>query len=404
MKFYLSGQRTFRNRGCEALVRSTVALIRTELPEATFLVPSDDVAYDSALWPEHASHGVTFVPPFYPFSGRVWTHLKRLPIPLLKSAPYPLPCPPVLKQLLDSVDAVLAIGGDNYSLDYRIPTMIQAVDAFAMDMGKPVYLWGASVGPFEQEPHYVPAIRAHLARMSQIFVRERNSYDYLTGSLGLKNVALAADPAFSLQPEPVNMSSFWPQGPEDVVGINFSPLVARKEFSDGSATQNVMRELLSAILASGRQAVLVPHVFEDPNNNDHVFMSQQVSAAGLTEKVGVVPPLNASQLKFVISHLSMLIAARTHATIAAFSSHVPTISLSYSVKSIGINKMLFDHSDFAIPTKGITAARILAAIEDMYADRSGIIDQLAERSSQMRHAGSGMASRVIQQMDSAGAS
>lgn len=395
MKFYLSGQRTFRNRGCEALVRSTVSLLRAELPDATFLVPSDDIAYDSALWPEHASHGVTFVPPFYPFSGRVWTHLKRLPIPSLKSAPYPLPCPPGLKQLLDSVDAVLAIGGDNYSLDYRIPTMIQAVDAFAMDMGKPVYLWGASVGPFEKEPHYVPAIRAHLARMAQIFVRERNSYDYLTGSLGLKNVALAADPAFSLQPEPMDMSSFWPQGQGDVVGVNFSPLVARKEFSDGSATQSVMRTVIEDLLQRDMQVLLVSHVFEDPNNNDLAFMSRELEAAGFAGRVRVVPALNAAQMKYVISHLSMLIAARTHATIAAFSSGVPTISLSYSVKSIGINRMLFDHLDYSIATKGLTAHQVISKSNDLYAKRIEVRAQLEARANSMSISGKRMAQRVV---------
>src|SRR5690606_33190206 len=110
---------------------------RGRFPEATFLVPSDNVERDAALWPQHAGHGVSFVRTYFPLAGRLWTHAKRLPIPLLKGAPFPLPAPAWLREQLASVDAVLAIGGDNYSLDYRIPVVTQALDAYAMDMGKP---------------------------------------------------------------------------------------------------------------------------------------------------------------------------------------------------------------------------------------------------------------------------
>src|SRR3546814_5594710 len=86
------------------------------------------------------------------------------------------------------------------------------IDRLAMDLGRPVFLWGASVGPFEAEPHFVPAIRHHLMRMSGIMVRERVSYDYLTQKLGLTNVTMMADPAFTLSPEPVDTAPFWQIG------------------------------------------------------------------------------------------------------------------------------------------------------------------------------------------------
>src|SRR3546814_18392948 len=83
------------------------------------------------------------------------------------------------------------------------------IDRLAMDLGRPVFLWGASVGPFEAEPHFVPAIRHHLMRMSGIMVRERVSYDYLTQKLGLTNVTMMAVPAFTLSPAPVDTAPFW---------------------------------------------------------------------------------------------------------------------------------------------------------------------------------------------------
>src|SRR3546814_1240085 len=72
----------------------------------------------------------------------------------------------------------------------------------------------------------LPAIRHHLMRMSGIMVRERVSYDYLTQKLGLTNVTMMADPAFTLSPEPVDTAPFWPTfGEAGVLGLNISPLI-----------------------------------------------------------------------------------------------------------------------------------------------------------------------------------
>ena len=50
---------------------------------------------------------------------------------------------------------------------------------------------------------------------------------------------------------------------------------------------------------------------------------------------------NAAELKFIISKCVFFIGARTHSTIAAYSSQVPTLVLGYSVKSIGIATDIF---------------------------------------------------------------
>src|SRR3546814_20747905 len=93
---------------------------------------------------------------------------------------WPFPFPRWLKEQIKSVDAVIAVGGDNYSLDYRLPSLTMGIDRLAMDLGRPVFLWGASVGPFEAEPHFLPALRHHLMRMSGFMVREWDSSYYLT--------------------------------------------------------------------------------------------------------------------------------------------------------------------------------------------------------------------------------
>lgn len=58
---YLAAQNNFGNRGCEALVRSTVSVLRATVGPAKVLVPSFDRPRDRAQWPGHEADGVEFV-------------------------------------------------------------------------------------------------------------------------------------------------------------------------------------------------------------------------------------------------------------------------------------------------------------------------------------------------------
>ena len=61
--------------------------------------------------------------------------------------------------------------------------------------------------------------------------------------------------------------------------------------------------------------------------------------------------LTAPQLKYIISKCRFLVTARTHASIAAYSTGVPALVLGYSIKSVGIATDLFGKSDhYVIPT------------------------------------------------------
>ena len=69
---------------------------------------------------------------------------------------------------------------------------------------------------------------------------------------------------------------------------------------------------------------------------------------------------NAQQLKWVISQCSFFIGARTHATIAAYSTGVPTLVLGYSVKSKGIARDLFgDETHYVLPYQDITSGNTI---------------------------------------------
>jgi colanic acid/amylovoran biosynthesis protein len=377
MRIYLSGHNALWNRGCEAIVRGTADVVRSLAPGSEVLVPSIDVDRDREQWPDAREWGVSFVPWTPSPLTRVWVHAQRLPIRTLKRAGWPFGVPADLRERLRSVDLVLSIGGDNYTLDYLLPTPILGVDQAALDLGVPVVLWGASVGPFEREPDFVPVVRDHLRRMALITVREPVTLDYLTGTLGLSRaqVFLGADPAFRMLPEPFALEGILPDSPNGVLGFNLSPLMERFRGagSRGDLTCEAAAFVREVVVGSEMGVVLVPHVIPyEPRMRrhcDHHYLERVRSVAieqyGVPPaKVTLLPPnLNAARIKHVIAACRAFIGARMHSTIAAFSTGVPTGSIAYSPKAVGMNVRLFGHDRFVVSSRELSSLALLELFE-----------------------------------------
>lgn len=383
-RFYLSGQRTFRNRGCEAIVRSTVALLKDQFGEVEVLVPSIDIERDSAQWKDAAGHGVQLVRAYLPPPTRYWVQLQSLPLPLIKRAGWPFPMPRWLRQQLESVDAVLAVGGDNYSLDYRIPTPIMSVDGWAMDMGKPVMLWGASVGPFEREPEFVEPVTRHLARMHFVAAGESMSHDYLIHKLGLRNVIRMAEPSFMLGKEAVDLKPFWPSGAGHVLGLNVSRMIERHKRKDKDLLAELATFIRHAVKEYELGVLLIPHadpMRDDGRGGDAEYMAPLLEQlADLGDSVKLMPnTFNAAQTKYVISYLRFFIGTRAHAVIAALSSGVPTVSIAHSVKSYGINRDMFGSQEMVLQARNLSARTLQESLAWMAEREDSLRDLLEHR-------------------------
>ncbi|MDP4120717.1 MAG: polysaccharide pyruvyl transferase family protein, partial [Bacillota bacterium] len=82
----------------------------------------------------------------------------------------------------------------------------------------------------------------------------------------------------------------------------------------------------------------------------------------------ILETYNAPQVKGVISQCELFIGARTHATIAAYSTTVPTLVLGYSVKAKGIARDLFgDEKGLVLPVNEIDDENtLISAFNDLY--------------------------------------
>ena len=71
----------------------------------------------------------------------------------------------------------------------------------------------------------------------------------------------------------------------------------------------------------------------------------------------MVDDMSCTKLKYVIGKCRMLIAARTHASIAAYSQLIPTLVIGYSVKSCGLAMDIFGTTEpYVLPIQQLQRA------------------------------------------------
>lgn len=362
MNFLFMGNGGTENRGCEAILLSTVALLEKQFPGSRYINSSyrdPRVNNTDYLQIKNLKHRVH--PEAKSLGMLPWQFCKRV-----------LKHEYVFERFINQCDYVFALGGDNYTLDYNNPEAYFRANELVHKCNKPLVMWGCSVGPFTDRPEFEKYAARELKKVHRIVVRETLTQAYLD-SVGVKdNVILRPDPAFFLEPKSCVLASdiekLLSQG---CIGLNLSPLLGRYR---GDDWQKVAREWLETLLNTiDLPVLLIPHVMQE-NNNDFTFLKTLQQGVSCPERVGLLPgELSSREYKYLISRLKAFIGARTHSTIAAFSSAVPTFSVGYSLKARGINQDLFGHQEFVVDHLNLTG-EILA----------GKVKELLENGQQMR--------------------
>ena len=105
-------------------------------------------------------------------------------------------------------------------------------------------------------------------------------------------------------------------------------------------TRAVLRMVERILAAPSATVALIPHVVRS-DDDDRIAMEPILRQFASTQRVVSVPEAGCQELKGIIARCRAFVGARTHATIAAYSSGVPTMALGYSVKARGIARDLF---------------------------------------------------------------
>lgn len=335
------------NHGCEALVRTVLKLFGDEHKQMVFSEsPQQDLRYGieelAALEPATRGYSKAGLS-FWDAHLTLKTKKDYFKMDVL---PYRKPM-----RSLNANMTELSIGGDIYCYeDYR--KFILLHEEIARRGCKSVLLGCSLDEKLFQDPEFV----ADMKRYTYISARESMTYEMLRKA-GLTNIGLTPDSAFTLEAEKIPLPSGFIEG--NTIGINLSPLVIRKEVEQGIVMENFLRLIQYILHNTDCSVALIPHVVWR-DNDDRIVLKQLYDAINDSERVVMIGDHNCMQLKGFISRCRFFIGARTHATIAAYSTLVPTLVLGYSVKSRGIATDLFGTDEhYVLPVQKLDNSDVM---------------------------------------------
>jgi polysaccharide pyruvyl transferase WcaK-like protein len=352
------------NRGCEAIVRSGVALIKNENPNAIVDLASMQPETDTAIPLIDSIHFDQYKT-IKKFSIKGF--INALQIKLFKNESYSFQ--QVHSEIIKHIpnyDIMLSIGGDNYC--YGEQPGIYEIDRSIKKAGKKLVLWGASIGDEDLSPAKIEDLKS----FDLILARESLTYDILKKN-GVVNAKLCADGAFTMQKEELPLPEGWKVG--NTLGFNFSPLVYKKNKDSRDAAFTLVQHILDT---TDMTIAFTPHVIEN-GNDDYECLLDFYNHFKETGRVLLLPNnLNAIQYKGYIARMRFFIGARTHATIAAYSTLIPTMVLGYSIKSKGISKDIFGEEKLVLNIKEISdSQKMIDKFEEMKREEKELIVKLA---------------------------
>ena len=242
----------------------------------------------------------------------------------------------------------ISIGGDNYCYDLLLKDLKLANKMFREQGGKTVLL-GCSIEP---ELLTDPDIIDDMKRYTCIIARESITWEALQDAGVKDSTYLIPDPAFLLNTVEKPVPEAFKEG--NMVGLNLSPMAVENESVAGITMENY-RALISHILdTTDMNIALIPHVVWK-NNDDRTVLQSLYRDFSKTGRIVLIEDCSCEELKGYIARCRFFIGARTHSTIAAYSSLVPTLAVGYSVKARGIAKDLFGTwEDYVLPVQSLS--------------------------------------------------
>ena len=243
----------------------------------------------------------------------------------------------------------ISIGGDNYCYPEMVSDLILSHEYFRK-RGFETILWGCSIEPDSLKDEN---LRKDLMAYSRIYARESITYKgLLDAGIPEEKLELRKDPAFELETSKVSLPKYFLPG--KTVGINLSPMVQNKEKTEGITLENYKNFIKYILEETDQNIALIPHVVWN-NSDDRRPLEELYLEFKDTKRVVMINDAPAQELKGFISKCSFFVGARTHSTIAAYSSNVPTLVIGYSVKSRGIATDLFgDYTHYVLPVQEIS--------------------------------------------------
>ena len=365
------------NHGCEAIVRSIVTSLADEFPGERFTLVSlrreEDEKY---MGPEDVfPMPLDICAENDPFRNRaIHTFLYAKRKLLGDSLSYPR----YRYRMLTGEErpkAAISVGGDNYCYPSEIDSLTGTNRLFN-ERNIRTILAGCSLEPADLKES--GKLREDMRLYAGIIARESITYEALLESgVVRERLRLMPDPAFSLKTADIPLPEWLTN--EDTVGINLSPLLENYAGRQGISAEAYEHLIRSILANTDMHIALIPHVVRG-TDDDTAVLKRLFTRTGENERVHIVEDAGACILKAYISKCRFFAGARTHSTIAAYSSCVPTLTVGYSVKSRGIAADLFGTDEhYVLPVQKLQEAGQLVSAFEWLMENEGSIRSHLEK-------------------------
>ncbi|MBE6587436.1 MAG: polysaccharide pyruvyl transferase family protein [Ruminococcaceae bacterium] len=375
-KIVMYNHASTENHGCEAILRTTTEIIDKQYSDIQYTVTSNLPDIDDANMNSYQKkYDFMLMDNLFKLIGEK----KRIFVlgafsQIFHAIPFNSIIFKKFYQKVKEADVCISVGGDTYS--YGKSAALTTVDKYVRKRCKKTVLWGCSINPEMLKGKEYAYKLWGLRRFSLITVRESLTYEALR-ALGLDNVRLYPDPAFTLPVESTSEPMF--DNENDIVGINISPLIRSFE-SGNDITLKCYVELVRHILeTTNHNIAFISHVrsaASDDSDAARAVMEHYPDE----KRIKLFENGNAMQMKGYISRCRYFVVARTHASIAAYSTGVPTLVVGYSVKARGIAKDIFGTDEgYVIPVQSLSEEdSLVRAYEELVSKEDEIRKTLSE--------------------------
>jgi len=377
------------NKGNRALVESTIETIKTFVPDTEFyLMGPYGGDYNGLQIKKQMGVGLSIRKPHYTIMSLLYLFkCSRINILERFNVHIPISKNSRLFGYYDS-DIVINSGGDHLSGEYGIGTLGSFINiSYAILLGKPVILYGESLGYFEN-PVLNSIAKSVFNRTKLILIREELSKIYLdNNNITMPKICVTADPAFLLNAvqESHVFKILYTEGINEVqtpvIGINPSGLISRFSGKGHQKAEEAFASIIAKVidnLAENLKAtiIMIPHVYT-PNDDDRIVINSIFHKVKNKSKVKIIkneytPP----ELKGIIGQCDLFIGARMHATIASTSMLVPTVGIAYSHKMHGIIGEMLGQEKYILDIKELDYDSLISTINDAWENREVIKKEL----------------------------
>lgn len=286
-------------------------------------------------------------------------------------------------QMLDAADLQVCVGGGylrgKQDLTSTVILLLLVHQIWlARILGKPVYLYAQSFGPYPTRLQRFIA-KSGIRSASLVLVREAKS-ERLLAELGIdkRRVVKVPDSAFLFSAHPNNAIRrlVRPDGRDGtVIGITVRSWLDGKQQTDyEAAVAALIRHITSK---PNHKVVVIPQVTSTAQHDDDREAGSRIARlVGKNDRaVFLEQRFSSSEILSIYSGLDYLVGTRFHSVIFALLARVPAVAIEYEHKTSGIMQDL-GLERWVIPIESATAEKLTKLYDNVEIARNAYTKQL----------------------------